>query len=78
MIKKGCMDILQQKCENCHDCILSSTRNNVVFSDGNIETAKIMLIGEAPGEQEDEMGKPFVGRSGQLLNKFLFLLQIIF
>jgi len=71
MIKKGCMDILQQKCENCHDCILSSTRNNVVFSDGNIETAKIMLIGEAPGEQEDEMGKPFVGRSGQLLNKFL-------
>lgn len=71
MIKKGCMDLLQQKCESCHDCILGSTRNNVVFSDGNIETAKIMLIGEAPGEQEDEMGKPFVGRSGQLLDKFL-------
>ena len=71
MIKKGCMDLLQQKCENCHDCILSSTRSNVVFADGNLETAKIMLIGEAPGEQEDEMGKPFVGRSGQLLDKFL-------
>ncbi len=71
MIKKGCMDLLQQKCENCHDCILGSTRNNVVFADGNLETAKIMLIGEAPGEQEDEMGKPFVGRSGQLLDKFL-------
>lgn len=71
MIKKGCMDILQQKCENCHDCILGNTRNNVVFSDGNPDTAKIVLIGEAPGEQEDMTGKPFVGRAGQLLNKFL-------
>ena len=71
MIKKGCLDILQAKCENCTDCILSKTRHNVVFADGNPETAKIVLIGEAPGENEDETGKPFVGRAGQLLNKFL-------
>lgn len=71
MIKKGCLDILQSKCENCMDCVLGSTRHNVVFSDGNPETAKIVLIGEAPGETEDETGKPFVGRAGQLLNKFL-------
>lgn len=71
MIKKGCLDIVQQKCESCHDCILGSTRKNVVFSDGNPETAKIVFIGEAPGETEDETGKPFVGRAGQLLNKFL-------
>ena len=71
MIKKGCLDILQQKCESCNDCILASTRKNVVFSDGNPETAKIVLIGEAPGETEDETGKPFVGRAGKLLNEFL-------
>ncbi|MBR1424090.1 uracil-DNA glycosylase [bacterium] len=71
MIKKGCLDILQSKCENCMDCALASTRNNVVFSDGNPETAKIVLIGEAPGETEDETGTPFVGRAGKLLNQFL-------
>ena len=71
MIKKGCLDIVQSKCENCQDCVLGKTRKNVVFSDGNPETAKIVLIGEAPGENEDETGKPFVGRAGQLLNKFL-------
>lgn len=71
MIKKGCLDILKEKCENCQDCVLGSTRNNIVFSDGNPETAKIVLIGEAPGENEDETGTPFVGRAGKLLNQFL-------
>lgn len=71
MIKKGCLDILQAKCENCQECILGKTRTNVVFSDGNPETAKIVLIGEAPGETEDETGTPFVGRAGKLLNQFL-------
>ena len=59
MIKKGCLDILQSKCENCTDCVLAKTRKNVVFSDGNPETARIVLIGEAPGENEDQTGKPF-------------------
>ncbi len=71
MIKKGCLDIVREKCENCQDCILGKTRKNVVFSDGNPETAKIVLIGEAPGETEDETGTPFVGRAGRLLNQFL-------
>ncbi len=71
MIKKECLDIVQAKCENCQDCVLAKTRNNVVFSDGNPETAKIVLIGEAPGETEDETGTPFVGRAGKLLNQFL-------
>lgn len=71
MIKKGCLDIVQQKCENCYDCVLGHTRKNIVFSDGNPETAKIVLIGEAPGETEDETGTPFVGRAGKLLNQFL-------
>lgn len=71
MIKKECLEIVREKCENCHECVLGNTRKNIVFSDGNPETAKIVLIGEAPGETEDETGKPFVGRAGQLLNDFL-------
>ncbi len=53
------------KCTNCELC---KGRTNVVFSDG-IETAKIMIIGEGPGENEDLQGLPFVGRAGQLLDK---------
>ena len=71
MIKKQCLDIVYEKCQNCHECVLGNTRKNVVFSDGNPETAKIVLIGEAPGETEDETGTPFVGRAGKLLNEFL-------
>ncbi len=71
MIKKECLEIVREKCENCHECVLGNTRKNVVFSDGNPETAKIVLIGEAPGETEDETGTPFVGRAGKLLNQFL-------
>jgi DNA polymerase len=71
MIKKGCLDIVQAKCESCTDCVLSESRQNIVFSDGNPETAKILLIGEAPNEIEDEIGKPFVGRAGKLLDEFL-------
>ena len=71
MIKKECLEIVREKCKNCHDCILGNTRNNIVFSDGNPETARIVLIGEAPGETEDETGTPFVGRAGKLLNEFL-------
>ena len=71
MMKKDCLEIVRSKCENCTACALGATRNNIVFSDGNPSTAKIVLIGEAPGETEDETGRPFVGRAGQLLNDFL-------
>ncbi len=71
MMKKECLNIVESKCRACKACQLAKTRNNVVFSDGNPETASIVLIGEAPGEMEDLEGKPFVGRSGQLLNDFL-------
>ena len=70
-MKKDCLEIVRGKCESCHACALGATRNNIVFSDGNPSTAKIVLIGEAPGEMEDETGRPFVGRAGQLLNEFL-------
>jgi len=51
-------------------CALKRTATNTVFADGN-PTAKIMLIGEAPGADEDRLGKPFVGITGQLLDKML-------
>ena len=51
-------------------CALKKTASNLVFADGNPE-AKIMIIGEAPGGDEDRMGLPFVGAAGQLLDKML-------
>lgn len=71
MMKKECLNIVESKCNACKGCALAKTRHNVVFADGNPETASIVLIGEAPGEMEDLSGKPFVGRAGQLLNDFL-------
>ena len=70
-MKKNCLEIVRQKCERCQGCALAKNRNNVVFSDGDASTARIVLIGEAPGEMEDETGRPFVGRAGQLLTEFL-------
>lgn len=63
------LDDLKEKLKHCKGCPLCSHRTNLVFSDGNPE-AKIMLIGEAPGADEDRLGVPFVGRAGQLLNEF--------
>ncbi len=57
-------------CLQCTNCELHKTRNSIVFSDGN-PNAKLMLIGEAPGANEDARGIPFVGRAGQLLDNFL-------
>ncbi|MGE0739942.1 MAG: uracil-DNA glycosylase family protein [Hyphomonadaceae bacterium] len=51
-------------------CALKATARNTVFSDG-VDDAPVLIIGEAPGKDEDEQAKPFVGRSGQLLDKML-------
>jgi len=61
---------LYETTKDCQKCRLGRTRKNYVFGEGN-EHAKVMLIGEAPGADEDEQGRPFVGRSGELLNKIL-------
>ncbi len=55
---------------DCRLCGLCQGRNNVVFADGNPQ-ARLMIIGEGPGQQEDLTGLPFVGRAGQLLDKIL-------
>jgi uracil-DNA glycosylase family 4 len=56
-------------------CALRQTATRTVFADGNPE-ASLMLIGEAPGAEEDRLGKPFVGRSGQLLDRMLATIGI--
>lgn len=57
-------------CRGCQRCDLATTRTNVVVSRGS-PTAPVLIIGEGPGQQEDEQGLPFVGKSGQLLEKIL-------
>lgn len=61
---------LENACRSCTKCGLCEGRTNVVVGMGNPQ-AKVMFVGEGPGEQEDLQGKPFVGRSGQLLDKML-------
>ena len=61
---------VEQVAKNCVRCGLCETRTHVVFSDGNPQ-AKIMIIGEGPGQNEDEQGIPFVGRAGQLLTQII-------
>jgi len=66
----GALRAIEQIVRTCQNCALSKTRNHVVFGMGN-PTANLMLIGEAPGEEEDKQGVPFVGKAGQLLDKIL-------
>lgn len=61
---------LVKECVNCQKCSLCETRTNVVVGVGN-KNAKVLFIGEGPGENEDLQGEPFVGRGGKLLDKML-------
>jgi len=61
-------NLLEKRCISCTKCSLSKGRTNVVFGRGNPK-AKIFIIGEGPGQQEDEQGLAFVGRAGKMLNK---------
>ncbi len=64
------MATLARHCNNCQRCALAAGRTHAVIGRGS-ETAQIMIVGEGPGQHEDETGLPFVGRSGQLLEKIL-------
>ena len=61
--------------QNIQNCELKNNTNKLVFSDGN-NLSKIMIVGEGPGQKEDEIGKPFVGDAGMLLNKMLKAINI--
>ncbi|MGN1063637.1 MAG: uracil-DNA glycosylase family protein [Alphaproteobacteria bacterium] len=62
------LEQIRVRCAACQKCGLCRTRTKSVFSDG-IPNHKMMLIGEAPGFHEDQEGRPFVGKAGQLLDK---------
>jgi DNA polymerase len=64
------LDALREMLVAFEGCALKATATQLVFGDGN-PRARVMLVGEAPGRDEDRAGKPFVGRSGQLLNRML-------
>ncbi len=69
-IQLGTMAELRQVALGCPRCRLAETRRQVVFGEGN-ETAELMVVGEAPGAEEDRQGRPFVGRAGQFLDRLL-------
>lgn len=66
---------LKQEVETCVACDLSKTRTHVVFGIGN-QQADLLIVGEAPGANEDKQGEPFVGRAGQLLNNMLCAISL--
>jgi len=66
---------LQQEIESCQRCQLSKGRTRVVFGSGDSH-ADVMLIGEAPGAEEDRQGLPFVGKAGKLLDAMLFAIGL--
>ncbi len=70
------LDELKNYVLNFKYCKLKFFANNTVFSDGNSNHPIVMVIGEAPGEQEDKNAKPFCGRSGALLDKILFSIKL--
>lgn len=66
---------LYYEAQNCNSCQLSQSRTKMVFGSGNAES-EVMVIGEAPGYQEDQQGLPFVGPAGQLLTKMLAAINL--
>ena len=68
-------ETLKAECMQCRGCGLADTRTHVVFGVGAVD-AEILLIGEGPGQHEDEQGIPFVGKAGQLLDDMLEIIGL--
>jgi DNA polymerase len=64
------LELLKAQAQSCAACRLAEGRTQVVFGEGNPD-ARLMFVGEGPGEEEDRQGRPFVGKAGQLLDKIL-------
>ncbi len=69
------LNALKEKINNINNCDLKNNGKQIVFNDGNSKSP-VMVVGEGPGQKEDELGKPFVGDAGQLLNKMLNAINI--
>jgi DNA polymerase len=73
--KSKLLENLKEKISNIDNCELKNHATQLVFSDGTSES-QLMIVGEGPGQKEDELGKPFVGDAGMLLNKMLMAINI--
>ena len=73
--KSKLLENLKEKISNIDNCELKNHATQLVFSDGTFES-QLMIVGEGPGQKEDEFGKPFVGDAGMLLNKMLMAINI--
>ena len=69
------LEDLEKDVSSCTKCMLHETRHQTVFGEGPI-CSEIMIVGEAPGKEEDEQGIPFVGRAGKLLDKILLAIGL--
>ena len=75
VFRPGWREALEQACGQCRNCALAETRLHVVFGDG-ARDAEILLVGEGPGQHEDEQGVPFVGPAGKLLDDMLEIIGL--
>ena len=73
--KNSKLNELKSKIKNINNCDLKNNAKQIVFADGDFRS-RLMIVGEGPGQKEDELGKPFVGDAGQLLNKMLDAINI--
>ena len=73
--KSKLLENLKEKISNIENCELKNHATQLVFSDGTAES-QLMIVGEGPGQKEDELGKPFVGDAGMLLNRMLKAINI--
>lgn len=71
----GEWEALRERCLQCRACGLCQTRTNAVFGVGD-PNAEVLFVGEAPGEREDALGEPFVGKAGQLLDDMLAMIGL--
>ncbi|NIP29928.1 MAG: uracil-DNA glycosylase [Candidatus Dadabacteria bacterium] len=69
-LPKQSLEEIKDDLGECTRCKLHSTRNNIVFGEGN-PNARLVFVGEGPGRDEDMQGRPFVGRAGQLLTRII-------
>jgi DNA polymerase len=72
---QSALENLKKKIKNISNCNLKKSAKQIVFSDGN-QNSHLMIVGEGPGQKEDEIGKPFVGDAGILLDKMLKAINI--
>ncbi len=72
---KSRLEDLKNKIKSIENCDLKKNASKIVFADGNIQSP-LMIVGEGPGQKEDELGKPFVGDAGNLLNKMLKAINV--